>query len=165
MVSRRREGFVLVVALFVLAVTLSAMAVIAGSLGYRMWLLRQEARSVQLTALTDAALAKALAELSRDADYGGTDGAEPFGDGTFAITARRVATLRAVVEVRATYAGGRRAVRADVDLDALEVTRWQPIGFSPARDRAGRGGGERRGPDLRVLRRPGSRRARSAGAG
>ncbi len=121
----------LLVALFVLAVTLSAMAVIAGSLATRMWLLRQEARNVQLTALTDAAVAKALAELSRDADYGGTDGAEPFGDGTFAIVARRVATLRAVVEVRATYGGGGRAARAEIDLDSLEVTKWQPIGFSP----------------------------------
>ncbi len=117
----------LLVAVFVLALTLSASAVAAGALGYRMWLLRQEIRAVQLTALTDAALARALAELSRDADYGGTDGAEPFGGGTIAIVARRVATLRAVVEVRATWAGGRRAARADVDLDSLEVTRWVPI--------------------------------------
>ncbi len=129
--GRRRQGYVLLMALFVLAVTLSAMAVIAGSLGYRMWLLRQEARSLQLTALTDAAVAKALAELSRDANYGGTEEAEPFGDGTIAIVARRVATLRAVVEVRATYGGGGRAARAEVDLDSLEVTSWQPIGFSP----------------------------------
>lgn len=128
----RQSGHLLLMALFIIAMTMAASAILAGALGYRMWLIRQEARNLHLTSLTDAAVAHALAELSRDSTYRGTDGAVPFDDGTYAITVRSIAPLRVAIEVRATYAGGGRAARAEAKLwPTLEVESWEPVGFRP----------------------------------
>jgi len=106
---------------------LAAGAMIAGSLTYRMSLVRQQARSLHLTALTDAALARAMAELSRDPGYRGTGGTEPFGDGGYEIAVRRVGATGAVVDLRASYGGGHRAARAELVLFPVQVTRWEPV--------------------------------------
>ena len=132
MVRKREKGFALIVALFVMVITLSAGAMIAGSIGYRMWLVRQESRNLHLTAITDAGLSEALAELSVDPTYPGTQGAVPFGDGTFTILSELVGGGEAEVEVRATYAGGGRAARARVTLFPLRVTSWTPMGVTPS---------------------------------
>lgn len=128
---RREAGHALVVALFVIAATLAASAILAGALAVRVGLLLQENRNLHLTALTDAALAQTLAELSRDPGYPGTRGERPFGDGTLAVEVRPTGPTAVVVEVWARYAGAGRAARAEVSLLPLEVTRWWPVGFSP----------------------------------
>jgi hypothetical protein len=130
-VRRRQSGHVLIVALFVLAVTMAAAAMIAGSLGYRMWLVRQESRNLHLTALADGALALALAELSVDRSYGGTGGPVPWDDGTYAIEVRPSGLNESAVEVRVTYGGGGRAALAEVELLPVRVVGWQPIAFNP----------------------------------
>lgn len=124
---RRQAGHVLLVALFVIVVTSAAGAMLAGAIGHRMWLLRQEARDLHLTTLADAAVAKAVAELSVGQGYRGTRGAVSFGDGTISIVARRQGT-GAEVELRVTCAGGRRAAR-------VEVTLHSPAGHQLAADR------------------------------
>lgn len=133
--SRRRagsSGHVLLVALFVIAMTMAASAILAGALGHRMWLVRQDARHLHLTALADAGVARALAELSRDPSYRGTERAVPLGDGTYAVAVRPSGPFTVAIEVRATYGGGGRAARAEATLrPSLEVTRWEPIGFRP----------------------------------
>ena len=128
---RRQSGHVLIVALFVLAVTMAAAAMIAASLGYRMWLVRQESRNLHLTALADGALALALAELSVDRSYGGTGGPVPWDDGTYAIEVRPSGLNESEVEVRVTYGGGGRAALAEVELLPVRVVGWQPIAFNP----------------------------------
>ena len=127
----RDPGYALVIALFVLAAMMAAGAMIAGSLTYRMALLREETRGLQLTALADAALAQALAELSLDANYPGSQGPRPFADGTIATVAYGIGAQRVAVEVRATYQGGGRAARAEVNLLPLEVLHWEPMPFQP----------------------------------
>lgn len=124
---RRQSGHVLIVALFVIAVTMAASAMIAGALAYKMWLVRQQSRNLHLTALADGALALALAELSADRGYRGTAKPVPYDDGTFAIAARQTALNEAQVEVRVTYGGGRRAAFAEIELRPLRVVSWQPI--------------------------------------
>lgn len=127
MVRRRQSGHVLIVALFVIAVTMAASAMIAGTLAYKMWLVRQQSRNLHLTALADGAVALALAELSVDHGYRGTHKPVPYDDGTFAIEARQTGLNEAEVEVRATYGGGRRAAFAEVELRPLRVISWRPI--------------------------------------
>ncbi len=133
--ARGQRGHVLIVALFVIIVLMTAAALVASSLAYRMWSFRQEAQAVRLTALLDAALAKALANLWSNPDYGGVS-AEPFGDGTITIEVRPADLTTVEVVVKASYWGGRRAARAVVLLDKEypveyppEVKVWQPVAF------------------------------------
>ncbi len=129
--GRRESGHALLVTLFVVAAMMAAGAMIAGSLAYRMALLRDETRGLQLSALTDAALAQTLAELSQNANYGGTEGPRPFADGTIATDVYGIGAQRVAVEVRATYHGAGRGARAEVHLLPLEVLLWEPTAFRP----------------------------------
>ncbi len=132
MVRRRTSGHVLLVALFVVAVTSAAVALAASALAYEMWLVRQQARNLHLTTLVDGALAQALAELSVDPGYRGTRGSVPWAGGTYAITARQTGLDEAEVEVRVTYGGGGRAAFAEVRLrPPVRVVSWQPMSFAP----------------------------------
>lgn len=76
-------------------------------------MVRQEARSLTLTALSDAALAETLAHLAIDATYRGV-AAHPYGGGTIESEVVRVSTTQYQVRASALYAGVERAVRAEV---------------------------------------------------
>ena len=131
---RRAEGYVLVVALFVIVLIMAGGALLAGSLRYRMWLLRQEVQSIQLTSLTDSGLALALDALSLSPFYDGT-AAQPLGDGTVAVVVEmgeRAETRE--VWVTATYASAGRRIRAEVQLSERyppRVVSWEPVAFTP----------------------------------
>lgn len=137
--ARRQQGYVLIVALFVLIVLMSAAALIASSLAYRMWSFRQEVQAVRLTALLDGGLAKALPNLWANPHWSGIE-AEPFGDGTITIEVRPEEEPYVEVVVKASYWGARRAARAKVELDededdpskepkAPKVKLWEPVSF------------------------------------
>lgn len=132
---KQQSGHVLIVALFVIILLMTAAAMIANSLTDRMASFRQEATSIRLTALLDAALAKALASLWANPYYGGMP-VEPFGEGTMAIEVRAAETGTVEVTVKATYWGVRRAAQALVRVDSQypprfppRVLRWEPAPF------------------------------------
>ncbi len=127
------EGYVFLVALFVILVLMTAALLVAAALHRQHRLYRYERQNVALMAIADGALAKALAQLWRDPDYGGTT--EPFADGAFSIETRRLNSLTVEVTVRATYWNGARAARATVRIDRSPPHRrkpprvlvWEPI--------------------------------------
>ena len=131
---KRSQGYVLVAALIVIALMMAAGALLAGSLQYRMWLLRQETQSVHLTALVDAGLAQALDRLSLSHSWDGA-GEQPLGEGTVAVRVERgEKALQRIVVVTATYGTAGRSIRAVVQLSDFlppRVVSWQPIAFDP----------------------------------
>ncbi len=127
--KRQQEGYVLLVALFAVVFLMAAGAMLAASLGYRSWLVREQARDVHLTALTDGALARSLAKLSVNSYYEGT-GEEALGEGTIAIAVERTGLYERRVTVTASYGGGRRSARARVQVDDVRPPRvlgWEPV--------------------------------------
>lgn len=119
----------LVTALFAIFLLAVGLALVGSSLHLRMSMVRQEARSLNLTALSDAALAETLAHLAIDATFRGVE-AHPFGGGTIESEVARVGTLRYEVTARASYAGGERAVRAVVLRlpEGTQVVSWTRTG-------------------------------------
>src|SRR5687767_4069234 len=69
--SRRDDGFALAAVLLAILLLSIGLALVAASLQLRMRLVRREAQSITLTALSDAALAQTLAELGEDPYYHG----------------------------------------------------------------------------------------------
>ncbi len=131
---KREGGYALLAALVVIVLVMASGALLAASLQYRMWLLRQETQNVHLTALTDAGLALALDRFSLSHFWDGV-GEQPLGDGAFAVAVEMgdQAMVR-VVTVTATWGAAGRAVRAEVRLsDYLppRVISWRPVAFSP----------------------------------
>lgn len=122
----------MLIALLVLVVSLTATVLAAATLDRKMRLLREEARDVRTTALLDAALAQALSRLWTNPDASSLP-PEPFGGGTIESEFRKIDGLTVEVTVHATYAGARRAARAVVKIDRgsspdpPEVRLWQPI--------------------------------------
>lgn len=130
MVSRSRDpesGHALLLALFVIVLTLAAGTLIAANIDLRLRLVRQQHHDLQLTALGDAALAMALAELEARPSYSGTGGPVGFADGLIEIRIEDAAYPHAAIAVEVTYAGRRRASRADIRLDPVRVLGWQPV--------------------------------------
>lgn len=134
--KRKTDGYILIVALFVLLVMMTVSLLVAASLNHRMWLYRQERQDVELVAMVDGALAKALANLWGNPDYAGTT--EPFGEGTIGIATRKIDGLTVEVTVWAAYWGGGRAARARVRIDRRpqsvrrppRVLVWEPLPVS-----------------------------------
>ena len=130
---RPQRGHVLIVALFVMVVVMTAAFLMAVSLRQRMELWRDEHRSIQLAALLDAGMAQALATLWSNPNWRGTGGEEPLGEGTLEIEVDKIGGLEVEVTVRATYGMGRRAARARVRIDRRptpdppEVLVWSPL--------------------------------------
>ncbi len=130
-----QKGYALVMALAVIALMMSAGALLAASLQFRTWLLRQEVQGIHLTALTDAGLALALDRLSRSHFWDGA-GEQPLGDGTFAVEVEMGEhAMTRVVTVTATWGPAGRAARAVVRLSDFfppRVISWHPAPFHPA---------------------------------
>ena len=110
---KRDEGFARAFTLIAILLLSIALALVAVSLQLRMGLVRREARSVTLTALSDAALAETLAWLSEDPYYGGLPERD-FGGGRLRSEVRFLSPGRYEVVATAVYAGRVRTVEAQV---------------------------------------------------
>jgi hypothetical protein len=123
------EGYALLLALFVLFILAFALALLGESLAWRMRLVRQEAQTVALVALADAALAETLSNLAAAPAFPGVP-EHPFGGGTVASSVQPLGPRRYRVVATATYATRKRAVEALVTRDAsgTQVTAWRRLG-------------------------------------
>ncbi|HKI06614.1 MAG TPA: hypothetical protein VKK31_31850 [Thermoanaerobaculia bacterium] len=112
--SRRREsGYAVLTSLLVIFLLAVALALLAGSLQLRMRLARQDGQSVILSALSDAAVAEAVANLARSASYSGSPKHE-FGGGVIASEATSVGSGVFRVVATAKYAQRERVVEVEV---------------------------------------------------
>jgi type II secretory pathway pseudopilin PulG len=113
-VKRGREaGFALPGALLAVFLVSIALALVAASLQLRMRLVQRESRAVTLMALSDAALAEALAHLSENAAFRGSP-EHAFGGGSLKSRVQPISAIRFEIEATATYAGRSRTVEAEV---------------------------------------------------
>jgi hypothetical protein len=118
----------LAITLLVLFVVSLALAMISLSLLVRLRVVREESQGIVLSALSDAALAEAVAQLAADASFTGLV-EHPFGSGkitcqVFPVTPtqfRVVATARLGVRVRAVEAQVARTPAL------VEVTSWRVL--------------------------------------
>lgn len=127
--SRKEDGFALPGALLALLLLSMALALVAASLQLRMRLVLRESRSLTLTALSDAALAEALARLSESASFRGTP-EHAFGSGTLESEVHPISGVQFEILATATYAGKERIVEADVVRppgQTARVVRWRVV--------------------------------------
>lgn len=127
---KRSQGYILIVALVVIALMLAAGALLASALQYRMWLLRQESENVRLSALADAGVAHALERLFVSDAWAGAE-AYPLDGGTVLVEVDDGDSISLrEVRVTVTYGRARRVVLAVVELneaDPPRVIAWEPI--------------------------------------
>lgn len=128
MVSRahgRENGYALLVTLVVLLLLSIALSLLAAALQVRMRLVRQEAQTLKLIALSDAALAETLASLTYDPHFTGV-AEQNYGGGRIASTVRPLGPNRYEVLATAFYAGKLRAVDAEAvrTPQGARVVRW-----------------------------------------
>jgi hypothetical protein len=128
-VSRNGEsGYALLTAMLVIFLLSLALGLLAASLQLRLRLTREDGESVILSALSDAAVAEAVANLAQSAGYPGS-AEHPFGGGR--IASRVVPTSPGIFDVIATAAYGsrNRTVEAEVFRvpGTARVRRWRRL--------------------------------------
>jgi hypothetical protein len=126
--GRGESGYALLTALLVIFLLSIALALLGGSLQLRMRLVREDGQSVILSALSDAALAEALANLAQSASYSGSPEHE-FGGGRIASAAEPVGPGIFDVTATARYASRTRVVEAEVFRapGVARVRRWRRL--------------------------------------
>jgi hypothetical protein len=126
-VARRERGYALLITLAVVFLLSVALSLVALSLAVRLRLEREEARSIRVSALCDAALAEALANLAA----GDSTGVEPhpFGNGTIGSAVLLEGPGRYRITATASYGGKGRTAVAEVVRDAggTRVVAWQRL--------------------------------------
>lgn len=127
------SGHALILALVVVVLTSAALALVAASLQLQMESLRRQVIEVNLAALSDAALAEALARLAQ----GPASSRIPerrFGGGFLSSHIEPLGGNEVRVVATASFAGKRRVVEAEVRRTAQGpvVLRWRRRGSSPA---------------------------------
>jgi hypothetical protein len=125
----------LVLALVILALGLAVGAAIAGNLMRATLLLRRQAETVEISALIDAGMAQALAELSKSRTWTGDELRLPVG--SVSMAAEKIGVHDYRVELEAHYRRRIRRVEATVrirPMSAPEVTRWRPVLGAPSPD-------------------------------
>ncbi len=129
---KKEDGFALAAVLLAILLLSIGLALVAASLQLRMGLVRREAQSVTLTALSDAALAETLAELRSDAYFHGVK-EHDLGAGRLRSEVCFLSPGRYRVVATATYAGRERTVEAEVLRPAgapPRVLRWRRVSTS-----------------------------------
>ena len=123
MVRRRERGYALLATVLVIFLLSIALALLGASLQLRMRLVREEGKTVILGALSDAALAEALAHLAQNAGYPGapehelggghiSSQVEPLGAGIYNVEATAAfGDRRSVVQAEVIRAPGMARVR------------------------------------------------------
>jgi len=103
-----------------------AVALVAASLQTAMRGVRHELRSIKLMALTDAALAEALARLAQSPGFTGQPD-HPFGGGTLGSEVLQIGAERWQVRAWAHYGGLDRRVRVAVrhTVDGYAISGWR----------------------------------------
>ncbi len=114
--------------MIVMVLVASAATMLATHYGFRARLGSQEARRIHLTALTDAAVAESIANLSESAGFGGVT-QRHFGGGTLSSEIESIPPNRRVILVTASYRGWNRQVRVGVRLhsSSIEVESWSVL--------------------------------------
>lgn len=108
-----QQGHGLLLALVVVVVLMTALGLLAASMTMGMREVRREVRTVNLIALTDAAMAETLAFLALDEHFAGVP-ERPFGDGLISSEVQALGSRRVAVVARASYGGQDRAMRGEV---------------------------------------------------
>lgn len=122
-----QSGQALLLALLVLFLVSVALTIIASALAVREKAFQEEVRDVELRALTDAALARTLAELKRDRSYRGL-GEEDFGPGRISSKVIPLGGRSVRVLAVATHGDRQKAIKAEVSLPLKappRVTSWE----------------------------------------
>lgn len=124
----RQSGHALFVAMIVMVLVASAVTMLATHYGLRARLVSQEARRIHLVALTDAAVAESLANLSESAGFGGVSQRD-FGGGTLASEIEAIPPNRRVILATSSYRGWTRQVRVHVTLHigSIQVDSWRVV--------------------------------------
>lgn len=122
---RGERGYALLTALAVLTLVAVALTLLSGAVLVRLRQARHETAEVHRVALSDAAVAEALAALASDPDHPGAS-PHPFGGGTLASRVERVSTHRYRVLATAAWAGVEREVELDVARIARRVRAVDP---------------------------------------
>lgn len=122
------SGQALVLALFVVLLLSLALALVAASLGRGMRNVRHQARDLHLTALTDAAVAAGLAHLAEDRSFRGFTN-RPLDGGRISSRVEPRSSKSWVIEVAATWGGGRRRARVGVveTVNGFRVGGWRRL--------------------------------------
>jgi hypothetical protein len=128
-VSRNGEsGYALLTALLVIFLLSLALGLLAASLQLRLRLVREDGENVVLSALSDAAVAEAVANLALSADFPGSP-EHAFGAGK--IASRVAPSSPGIFEViaTATFASRKRTVEAEVFRapGTARVRRWRRL--------------------------------------
>jgi type II secretory pathway component PulK len=129
-VSRRRResGTALVMALLVLFLVSVSLTILAFSLQLRMRLVREDAETVILGALSDAAVDEAVAGLALDSSYTGAV-QHDFGKGKIESRVQFLGFGLYDVVATAVYDGRKRVVDAQVfrAIDEVDVRGWRRV--------------------------------------
>jgi hypothetical protein len=122
------SGFALTLALLVLFLVALALTLISLALLVRMSAVRQESQGVALTALADAALAEAVANLAADAGFPGV-AEHPLGSGRIASQVSSLSGSHFRVVATARLGTRARAVEGEVvrTPTLVQVTRWRVL--------------------------------------
>jgi type II secretory pathway component PulK len=124
--ARRAErGYALLAALLVLFLLSTALAILGTSLQLRIRLVRDDGQKIILGALSDAALAEALANLAQSPDYTGAP-EHDFGGGRIASRVTSLGPGSYRVVATAAFAGRKSVVEAAVAREPgrARVTSW-----------------------------------------
>ncbi len=123
---RRESGAALIVAILAIFLISSAAMMVGSHLQSRSADFRCEERQVTLIALTDAAMAEALAHLHSDAQFSGR-AESPFGAGTIASAVTTGPDGTVAITASVTYAGWWSEARAELEPgpNGPQVVRWQ----------------------------------------
>lgn len=126
--ERGERGSALAIALLALLLVSLAVVVISAPLGLELRETRRLDRDVRLTALTDAALAEALAELADDPGFPGYDPYD-FGKARLESTVAVTGFEKVRVVVSARYKGDLRRAQAEVQLGVTgpKVLGWRRL--------------------------------------
>jgi len=118
----------MVMALLVLFLVSTSLALLAGSLQLRMRLVREDAETIILSGLSDAAVDEAMAGIAQDPDYTGAP-AHDFGGGRIESQVQRTGSVTYKVTATATYDSRKRAVLATVvgGSASVSMVRWQRL--------------------------------------
>jgi len=125
----RQSGHALLLALIVIVLVGVAGAVLTTTLGLHLHAARDETQRIQLVAMSDAAVAESLAELTASPGFSGVSKRD-FGPGQIESTIQTISASQRRILATATLTSGRQLrVATDVRLltTGIVVTSWQRL--------------------------------------